>query len=97
MPTKPGFRSCKDCVVSYLETCEEQGKDGVCPICSSGPVREGDLLEVVKRSDVGEEGSRPKVLIRRNDFISSTKIEALLQNLREFPHTPFDALFFTPS
>jgi DNA repair protein RAD5 len=72
--------------VNFLETCAEQGKDGVCPICSSGPVKEGDLLEVVVRteSDMGEE-SKPKVVLRKNDFVSSTKIDALLRNLRELP------------
>lgn len=76
--------SCKDCVVNFLETCQEQGKNGVCPVCSSGPVKEGDLLEVVlKESDAGEEGGTSKVVIRKNDFVSSTKIDALLRNLRE--------------
>jgi DNA repair protein RAD5 len=70
--------------VNFLETCEEQGKDGVCPICSSGPVTEGDLLEVVvKESGEGEEESTSKVVIRRNDFVSSTKIDALIRNLRK--------------
>lgn len=76
--------SCKDCVVNFLETREEQGKDGVCPICSSGPVKEGDLLEVIMRE--GDEGvgeTKPKVVVRKNHFVSSTKIEALLRNLRE--------------
>ena len=70
--------------MNFLETCQEQGRDGVCPICSSGPVKEGDLLELVlkKESDAGEEGSTPKVVIRKNDFVSSTKIEALIRNLR---------------
>ena len=79
--------SCKDCVVNFLELCQEQGKDGVCPICSSGPVKEGDLLEIVvrKEGDVGEEGSTSKVVIRKNDFVSSTKIDALIRNLRKFP------------
>jgi hypothetical protein len=77
--------SCKDCVVGYFETCQEQGKDGMCPICSSGPVKEGDLLEVIleKESDAGEGESKPKVVIRKNDFVSSTKIDALIRNLRK--------------
>lgn len=80
--------SCKDCVVTFLETCEEQGRDGVCPICSSCPVKEGDLLEVVVKTEsgVGKEEHKPKVVIRKNDFVSSTKIEALLRNLRELPY-----------
>lgn len=81
--------------MSFLETCEEQGKDGVCPICSSGPVKEGDLLEVIlkEESDTGEGESKPKVVIRKNDFVSSTKIDALIRNLRKssksFSISPF--------
>ena len=57
----------------------------MCPICSSGPVQEGDLLEVIleKESDVGEGESKPKVVIRKNDFVSSTKVDALIRNLRK--------------
>ena len=56
----------------------------MCPICSSGPIKEGDLLEVVvkKESEAGEEENAPRVVIRKNDFVSSTKIDALIQNLR---------------
>lgn len=92
-------KCCKDCVVNFLETCEEQGRDGVCPICSSGPVKEGDLLEVVVKTEsgVGEEEHKPKVVIRKNDFVSSTKIDALLRNLRRIrdqdPH--FRAVAFS--
>lgn len=80
--------------MSFLESCQEQGKDGVCPICSSGPVKEGDLLEIVikKEGDIGEEGSTSKVVIRKNNFVSSTKIDALIRNLRKFP-----GLFLIPA
>lgn len=61
----------------------------MCPICSSGPVKEGDLLEViVKDFDAGEE-KKAKVVVRKNDFVSSTKTDALLRNLRE-TSDPFD-------
>ena len=85
--------SCKDCVVNFLETCQEQGRDGVCPICSSGPVKEGDLLEVTLKKDSGatEEEGTSKVVIRKNDFVSSTKIDALIRNLRE-SFDPFPTL-----
>ena len=71
--------------MNFLETCQEQGKDGVCPICSSGPVKEGDLLEVIVRNggDMGEGESKPEIVIRKNDFVSSTKIDALIRNLRK--------------
>lgn len=79
--------------MNFLETCQEQGKDGVCPICSSGPVKEGDLLEVVvkKGSGAGEEETKPKVIIRKNDFVSSTKIDGLIRNLRKSSE-PFSIL-----
>lgn len=70
--------------MNFLGACEEQGKDGMCPICSSGPVKEGDLLEVVVK-EPGEEESKPRVMIRKNDFVSSTKIDALIRNLRKYP------------
>ena len=81
--------------MNFLEACEEQGKDGVCPICSSGPVTEGDLLEVVvKGSDAGDDADEPRVAVRKNDFVSSTKIDALLRNLREF-FGPFKMSYLT--
>lgn len=80
--------------MSFLETCQEQGKDGMCPICSSGPVKEGDLLEVIvkKGSNMGEEESKPNIVIRKNDFVSSTKIDALIRNLRKSSESSLYAL-----
>ncbi|KAF9650357.1 hypothetical protein BDM02DRAFT_3223262 [Thelephora ganbajun] len=92
-------KCCKNCAVNFLETCQEQGNDGVCPVCSSGPVKEGDLLEIIikRESDTREEEDTPKVVIRKNDFVSSTKIDALLRNLRRIrdqdPH--FRAVVFS--
>ncbi|OSX66957.1 hypothetical protein POSPLADRAFT_1175676 [Postia placenta MAD-698-R-SB12] len=80
---------CKDCIVAYIETCRGKGEDGRCPTCARGPVKEGDLLEVVRtKQELPEDGSAagqsspPTIILRRNDFRSSTKLEALLQNLR---------------
>jgi len=79
---------CKDCIVCYLASCEERGEEQRCPTCSRGPVKESDLLEVVRpkkeRNDDGppsSQSSLPEVILRRNDFRSSTKLEALVQNL----------------
>lgn len=70
--------------MNFLETCQEQGNDGMCPICSSGPVTEGDLLEIILKRESDAEGEcKPKVVIRKNDFVSSTKIDALIRNLRK--------------
>lgn len=53
-------------------------------------LQESDLLEVVRpsksgKSDeeaTGSQDSEPEVILRRNNFRSSTKLEALVQNLR---------------
>ncbi|CDO73050.1 hypothetical protein BN946_scf185007.g104 [Trametes cinnabarina] len=80
---------CKDCIVAFIESCREKGEDGKCPTCLKGPVQESDLLEVVRsRSNSGdgpEEGAQAPtqtVTLRKNDFRSSTKLEALVQDLR---------------
>ncbi|KAI0029488.1 SNF2 family N-terminal domain-containing protein [Vararia minispora EC-137] len=83
-------KCCKDCAVGYLSACAEKGEDGRCPTCNVGPIEETELLEVVRRrNDKGEDWapptsqeSSPEVTLRRNDFTSSTKLEALVSNLR---------------
>ncbi|KAI1793150.1 SNF2 family N-terminal domain-containing protein [Ganoderma leucocontextum] len=78
---------CKDCMIAFIEKCREKGEDGKCPTCNKGP--EGDLLEIVRSRQNSNEGtSDPQqpppatVTLRRNDFRSSTKLEALMQHLR---------------
>ncbi|KAG1754761.1 SNF2 family N-terminal domain-containing protein [Suillus paluster] len=84
---------CKECIVSYLATCTDKGEVPRCPTCSQGPVKEQDLVEVLRpsgqnsllqESTGGEnEGTLTSgVFLRRNDFRSSTKLDALVQNLR---------------
>ncbi|KAI0784921.1 SNF2 family N-terminal domain-containing protein [Abortiporus biennis] len=73
---------CKDCIVAYLDSCRDKGEEGRCPTCSQGPVKESELLEVV-RTKSGEKTPKPAVTLRRNDFRSSTKLEALVQHLRK--------------
>ncbi|KAG1836584.1 SNF2 family N-terminal domain-containing protein [Suillus subalutaceus] len=84
---------CKECIISYLATCTDKGEVPRCPTCSQGPVKEQDLIEVLRpsgqdsphqESTGGEkEGtSTSEVFLRRNDFRSSTKLDALVQNLR---------------
>ncbi|KAI8990572.1 SNF2 family N-terminal domain-containing protein [Trametes punicea] len=80
---------CKDCIIAFIERCREKGEEGKCPTCSKGPVQESDLLEVVRsRNNSGDspgDGTQtrnPTVMLRRNDFRSSTKLEALIQDLR---------------
>ncbi|RPD82238.1 hypothetical protein L226DRAFT_541643 [Lentinus tigrinus ALCF2SS1-7] len=80
---------CKDCIIAFIEKCRERGEDGKCPTCSRGPVKESDLLEIVRsRQNSGDKASddgqppTSTVMLRRNDFRSSTKLEALVQHLR---------------
>jgi hypothetical protein len=97
--------SCKDCIVSYLETCAAKGEQGKCPTCSQGPVvvsvislairsslmelaQESDLLEVVRKPKAASEVEAGEVTLRRNNFRSSTKLEALIHRLREHNEIP---------
>ncbi|KAI0363760.1 hypothetical protein BV20DRAFT_957615 [Pilatotrama ljubarskyi] len=80
---------CKDCIIAFIESCREKGEQGKCPTCSRGPVQESDLLEIVRsRNNSGDEpgdgtqAPSSTVTLRRNDFRSSTKLEALVQDLR---------------
>ncbi|KAI6153991.1 SNF2 family N-terminal domain-containing protein [Pisolithus tinctorius] len=82
---------CRDCIVAHLTACSERGEEGRCPTCSQGPVKEIELMEVVRsKGQPGEEQSPfvstnkelAGVSLRRNDFRSSAKLDALLQNLR---------------
>ncbi|KAK7686707.1 hypothetical protein QCA50_010307 [Cerrena zonata] len=72
---------CKDCIVAFLERCLEKGEGGRCPTCSTSPVKESDLLEVI-RTKSEDDSSDATLTLRRNDFRSSTKLDALLQHLR---------------
>ena len=96
--------SCKYCIVSYLTACGERNEDGYCPSCSRGPINETELIEVFRpKTDgmktapllSGDDGvtgpaTAPAVELRRNDFRSSTKLDALIQNLRESPFWSLD-------
>jgi len=100
-------RCCKDCILSYLASSAEKNEPTRCPTCLQGPIREQDLIEVIRTKNEAGEGDEtsnadgpskvPKVVLRRNDFRSSTKLEALMQNLRRIqdqdPH--FRAVVFS--
>ncbi|KAF8576054.1 hypothetical protein K439DRAFT_1655324 [Ramaria rubella] len=85
---------CKSCALAFLQSCEEKGEEGHCPVCRSGPVKESQLLEVVRKkpskisntdelNDFNDErDSSPAVILRQNNFNSSTKLNALLEDLR---------------
>ncbi|KAF8079094.1 DNA repair protein RAD5 [Lyophyllum atratum] len=77
---------CKDCILAYLANCEERREESRCPTCSRGPIKASELLEVVRRRKNLEipssQTSEPDVTLRRNDFQSSTKLQALLKSLQ---------------
>ncbi|KAJ7070484.1 DNA repair protein RAD5 [Mycena amicta] len=75
-------RCCKDCLMTLCATAEEQGKEANCPTCSRGPIREKDFLEVFRPPQTSQD-PEPGVVLRKNDFRSSTKLDALIQNLRK--------------
>ncbi|KAF5323584.1 hypothetical protein D9611_005558 [Ephemerocybe angulata] len=82
---------CKDCIVSHIAICEEKGQVPTCPTCASGHLQANTLVEIVRTKkeqfkENGEPSSQPpksEIVLRRNDFQSSTKLEALMQNLRK--------------
>ncbi|TDL28160.1 hypothetical protein BD410DRAFT_870386 [Rickenella mellea] len=83
-------RCCKDCILAFLLSCQEKSEPGHCPVCRHSPVMQSDLIEVVKQKYLADESSptgisstlNPGIVLRRNDFNSSTKLNALVDNLR---------------
>ena len=91
--------SCKDCIIAYIAACTERREEGRCPSCSQGPIKENELIEVLRPKTEDEmktalahpgDDKNPEAVVssavelRRNDFRSSTKLDALIQNLREW-------------
>ncbi|KAJ6601311.1 DNA repair protein RAD5 [Mycena vulgaris] len=71
-------RFCKDCIIAHVENSE----GSKCPTCARGPIQESDLIEVF-RPPTSSQDPQPSVLLRKNDFRSSTKLDALVENLRK--------------
>ncbi|KAF7337701.1 DNA repair protein RAD5 [Mycena sanguinolenta] len=75
-------RCCKECMLTCCATAEERGEELHCPTCSRGPLNEADLIEVF-RPPRSSQDPEPHVILRKNNFHSSTKLDALVQNLRK--------------
>ncbi|RXW22669.1 hypothetical protein EST38_g3186 [Candolleomyces aberdarensis] len=78
---------CKDCIVAHIGISEEKGQVPSCPSCATGHLQAKNLVEIIRtKGEENEEPSsqpaEPTIVLRRNDFQSSTKLDALLQNLR---------------
>ncbi|KAG2022727.1 DNA repair protein RAD5 [Coprinopsis cinerea AmutBmut pab1-1] len=78
---------CKECITSHIGICEEKGQSPTCPSCGQGPLKSSDLVEIVRNKKDGNQppnsqDPEPEIVLRRNDFQSSTKLDALVQNLR---------------
>lgn len=43
-----GHSGCKQCLIEYLQGCENEDREATCPTCREGPVYEQDLVEKVK-------------------------------------------------
>ncbi|PWN49493.1 hypothetical protein IE53DRAFT_380504 [Violaceomyces palustris] len=109
---------CKECILSFLQGCEDREEEPSCPTCRVGPVSAEDLIEAVRtrkrknaiieaiegggeqspavagEGEGGEEEkegdlpdssqhSQPAIFFRKNDFRTSTKLEALIEHLNE--------------
>ncbi|KAF7728830.1 DNA helicase rad5 [Apophysomyces ossiformis] len=73
--------ACRPCVMDYLQSQEDKGLTGECPVCRR-PVQQSELLEVSQNRD----HETPSVSIQRavGGYKSSTKIDAMLRHLRQY-------------
>lgn len=53
------------------------------PSCNYNIIQEEDLIQVVK-TESNESGKPSIIVLRRNDFRSSTKLDALIRDLRSY-------------
>ncbi|KAK9679977.1 DNA helicase rad5 [Basidiobolus ranarum] len=74
--------SCYSCIIDYLQSKEERGEQGECPICRR-KLSENELLEIIKQPVSEENGSSSNTQsIRvRKQFKSSTKLNRLIEHL----------------
>ncbi|KAL1748936.1 SNF2 family N-terminal domain-containing protein [Schizophyllum fasciatum] len=90
-------KCCKDCIIMYITSCEQKGTQTKCPKCSKGPFKviddssycitilNDELVEVVLNKNSSQSPSKrtqPEVVLRRNDFQTSTKLKALMDDLQ---------------
>ncbi|KAG8904180.1 DNA helicase rad5 [Tulasnella sp. 403] len=75
---------CKECIVDLLEDQEAKGVGGSCPVCRRQPVMVSSLIEVRIGKPMPDQMalSTSIVTLRTNDFVSSTKLDALVKHLR---------------
>ncbi|KAJ3978119.1 DNA repair protein RAD5 [Lentinula raphanica] len=87
---------CKDCITTYIATCEMKGEETKCPSCSRGPIKQTDLVEVLRPAP-SSQNPQPSMVLRRNDFTSSTKLTALIHDLQQIRSTnpAFRAVVFS--
>ncbi|KAK2461535.1 hypothetical protein APHAL10511_005998 [Amanita phalloides] len=76
---------CKDCIVAFIANCEEKGEQTRCPTCSHGPLKAEELIEVT-RPDTDQKSDSSEIILRQNNFKSSTKLDALVHDLKLISH-----------
>ena len=67
---------CRECLVQYLQACEDRGDEPHCPVCRRGPVQAEDLVESIRPKT---EAPAPSAIPVRG----STKLDALMRQLHE--------------
>ncbi|ODO09770.1 DNA repair protein RAD5 [Cryptococcus amylolentus CBS 6273] len=90
-------RSCQDCIVEWIGTCEDQDKPANCPTCDKGPIKLADLRSVQRRhkrvnpitgAHPDEDGKASTsgstaISLGKVDLVASTKLKALARRLAE--------------
>jgi len=68
---------CRECLVQYLQACEDRGDEPHCPVCRRGPVHVEDLVESVRPAKEAPAPSVHDVPPVRG----STKLDALMSQM----------------
>lgn len=78
---------CRECLVQYLQACEDQGDEPHCPVCRRGPVQLEDLVEASRRSPPQESEPAPReAQLAAPPLRGSTKVNALMEQLASLRH-----------
>ena len=117
METKPSkcflplcmHHGCRECVVQYLQACEDRGEEPHCPVCRRGPVQVEQLVEARADSEGAEREANGRLggnrapgqaasgaTLNGPPLRGSTKVDALMRQLGTLASGPtFKGVIFS--
>ncbi|KAJ9095987.1 hypothetical protein QFC21_005350 [Naganishia friedmannii] len=86
--------ACRDCITTFIEKQEDSGKVPACPACGKTPLKASMLREVSNNKNAF---SKPQPALKKVDFQTSTKLQALIKRLKaiEIQDPRYKALVFS--